>query len=192
MLIAGQHTVELLYAGRFLAGVCSGAAFAAGTAQIKELSIAPYDPGAGEQAGARRAAIALSAGFGLGALVAGLVAQWAPDPLVVAYVPHLIVMAVAMALLLGAPETDHAPSADAGAAHDPAGAVGRARPLPPDCRAGRAVGVRCPVDLVRRAAGLGLRPDRLVRGRVRGADRRSDAGAGGLDPTARAAAGRGR
>jgi MFS family permease len=105
VLIAGQHTVELLYAGRFLAGVCSGAAFAAGTAQIKELSIAPHDPGAGEQAGARRAAIALSAGFGLGALVAGLVAQWAPDPLVVAYVPHLIVMAVAMLLLLGAPET---------------------------------------------------------------------------------------
>ena len=105
VLIAGEHTVALLYLGRFLAGVCSGAAFAAGTAQIKELSTAPYDPGAGEQAGARRAAIALSGGFGLGALVAGLVAQWAPDPLVVAYVPHLIVMAVTMPLLIGAPET---------------------------------------------------------------------------------------
>jgi MFS family permease len=105
VLIAGEHTVALLYLGRFLAGVCSGAAFAAGTAQIKELSTAPYDPGAGEQAGARRAAIALSGGFGLGALVAGLVAQWAPDPLIVAYVPHLIVMAVTMPLLIGAPET---------------------------------------------------------------------------------------
>jgi hypothetical protein len=105
VLIAGQHTVALLYAGRFLAGVCSGAAFAAGTAQIKELSTAPHDPGAGEQDGARRAAIALSAGFGLGALVAGLVAQWAPDPLVVAYVPHLIVMVVTIPWLAGAPET---------------------------------------------------------------------------------------
>ena len=105
VLIVGDHAVGLLYAGRFLAGICSGAAFAAGTAQIKELSTPPYDPGAGEQAGARRAAIALSAGFGLGALVAGLVAQWAPDPLVVAYVPHLIVMAVALPLLVGAPET---------------------------------------------------------------------------------------
>ena len=105
VLIAGEHTVALLYLGRFLAGVCSGAAFAAGTAQIKELSTAPYDPGAGEQAGARRAALALSGGFGLGALVAGLVAQWAPDPLIVAYVPHLIVMAVTMPLLIGAPET---------------------------------------------------------------------------------------
>jgi MFS family permease len=105
VLIAGEHTVALLYAGRFLAGVCSGAAFAAGPAQIQELSTAPYDPGAGEQDGARRAAIALSAGFGLGALVAGLVAQWAPDPLVVAYVPHLIVMAVTVPVLFGAPET---------------------------------------------------------------------------------------
>ncbi len=105
VLIVGQHTVALLYVGRFLAGVCSGAAFAAGTAQIKELSTAPFDPGAGEQGGARRAAIALSAGFGLGALVAGLVAQWAPDPLVVAYVPHLIVMTVTLVLLVGAPET---------------------------------------------------------------------------------------
>jgi MFS family permease len=105
VLIVGDHTVALLYVGRFLAGVCSGAAFAAGTAQIKELSTAPYDPGAGEQDGARRAAIALSGGFGLGALVAGLVAQWAPDPLVVAYLPHLIVMAVAMPLLIATPET---------------------------------------------------------------------------------------
>jgi MFS family permease len=104
-LIAGEHALSLLYVGRFLAGVCSGAAFAAGTAQITELPVAPYDPLAGEQAGARRAAIALSAGFGLGALVAGLVAQWAPDPLIVAYVPHLIAKAVTLPLLIGTPET---------------------------------------------------------------------------------------
>ncbi|HEX5194118.1 MAG TPA: MFS transporter [Solirubrobacteraceae bacterium] len=104
-LIAGEHTLALLYVGRFLAGVCSGAAFAAGTAHIKELSVSPYDPLASEQAGARRAAVALSAGFGLGALVGGLVAQWAPDPLVTAYVPHLIVMAATLPLLPAAPET---------------------------------------------------------------------------------------
>lgn len=104
-LMAGEHQLALLYLGRFLAGVCSGAAFAAGTAWIKELSVAPYDPDASEQAGARRAAIALSAGFGLGALVAGLVAQWAPHPLLIAYVPHLLVMVLALAMLTGAPET---------------------------------------------------------------------------------------
>jgi MFS family permease len=104
-LIAGEHSLLMLYAGRFLAGVCSGAAFAAGTAWIKELSAAPYDHRAGEQAGARRAAIALSAGFGLGPLVAGLLAQWAPHPLLTAYLPHLAVMLIAALVLSGAPET---------------------------------------------------------------------------------------
>ena len=104
-LIAGAHSLLMLYLGRFLAGACSGAMFAAGTAWIKELSVAPYDPGAGEQTGARRAAIALSAGFGLGPLVAGLLAQWAPDPLVTAYVPHLAVMVIALVVVAGAPET---------------------------------------------------------------------------------------
>jgi MFS family permease len=104
-LITGAHSLPMLYVGRFLAGVCSGAAFAAGTAWVKELSVAPYDPGAGEQAGARRAAIALSAGFGLGPLVAGLLAQWAPDPLVTAYLPHLVVMVAGLVALSGAPET---------------------------------------------------------------------------------------
>ncbi len=104
-LIVGAHSLGMLYVGRFLAGVCSGAAFAAGTAWIKELSVAPYDPVAGEQAGARRAAIGLSAGFGLGPLAAGLLAQWGPDPLLTAYLPHLAVMLVALVMLIGTPET---------------------------------------------------------------------------------------
>ena len=104
-LIAGEHALVLLYLGRLLAGVCSGAAFAAGTAWVKELSVAPIDPQAGPQAGARRAAIALSAGFGLGPLIAGLLAQWAPDPLLIPYVPHLLVVAVAVPLALPVSET---------------------------------------------------------------------------------------
>ncbi len=104
-LIVGDHSLALLYVGRLLAGLCSGAAFAAGTAWVKELSVAPFDPRAGPQAGARRAAIALSAGFGLGPLVAGLLAQWSPDPLLVAYLPHLLVVAVALALVPRVPET---------------------------------------------------------------------------------------
>ena len=104
-LIAGAHSLGMLYLGRFLAGVCSGAAFAAGTAWIKELSVAPYDQAAGEQSGARRAAIGLSAGFGFGPLVAGLLAQWGPDPLLIAYLPHVAVMLIALAMLIGTPET---------------------------------------------------------------------------------------
>ena len=57
-----------LYAGRLLAGLASGAAFAAGSAWVEELSAA--DPSAPPGSGARRAAMALTAGFGLGPVVA--------------------------------------------------------------------------------------------------------------------------
>jgi hypothetical protein len=105
VLMVGAHSTPLLFIGRFLAGTVSGAVFAAGTAWVKELSVPPFDPTAGEQAGARRAAIGLSAGFGLGPLAAGLIAQWAPAPLVVAYLPHLAVMALVLPGLWRVPET---------------------------------------------------------------------------------------
>jgi MFS family permease len=104
VLIAGDHSTAALYAGRFLAGVASGAVFAAGTAWIKELSSPPYEA-AGEQAGARRAAICLSAGFGLGPVATGAVAQWSPAPLVSAYLPHLLVMAAAVPAMWRCTET---------------------------------------------------------------------------------------
>jgi hypothetical protein len=129
-LIAGAHSLGMLYLGRFLAGVCSGAAFAAGTAWIKELSVAPYDPRADEQAGARRAAIALSAGFGLGPLAAGLLAQWGPNPLLAAYLPHIAVMLIALVILIGAPETvspDHRGLSLAGVLRVPSAGHGRFR-----------------------------------------------------------------
>jgi MFS family permease len=112
ILMLGVHAVAALSAGRFLAGVASGAIFAPGTAWVKQLSIPPFDRTASEQDGARRAAVALSAGFGLGALVAGLIAQWAPAPLVVCYLPHLVILAVAAVLMWRAPETvrERAPS----------------------------------------------------------------------------------
>ena len=105
VLMAGAHSTPLLFVGRFLAGIVSGAVFAAGTAWVKELSVPPFDMTAGEQSGARRAAIGLSAGFGLGPLAAGLIAQWAPAPLVLAYLPHLAVMALVLRGLWRVPET---------------------------------------------------------------------------------------
>jgi hypothetical protein len=102
VLAAGAHHVALLFAGRLLTGLATGAVFAAGTAWLRELSAgAATRPGTA----ARRAAVAMTAGFALGPLVAGLLAQWAPAPRVVAYAPHLVVMLVVLALLRGAPET---------------------------------------------------------------------------------------
>src|SRR4051812_34960866 len=103
-----------LYPGRLLAGLASGAAFAAGSAWVEELSAAPWDPAPRPGAGARRAAMSLTAGFGLGPVVAGLLAQWAPDPLVTAYVPHVLVVLAVIVPLWRAPETVTASAQPAG------------------------------------------------------------------------------
>jgi hypothetical protein len=100
VLITGRWGTPGLYAGRLLTGVVSGGAFAVGTAWVKELSGAA-PPGAG----ARRAALALTAGFAVGPLVAGLLAQWAPEPQLLPYLLHLLLAAAALALLLRTPET---------------------------------------------------------------------------------------
>ena len=111
---AGGH-VAILFAGRLLAGVSSGAAFSAGTAWLRDLS-RPGSGAADGHAAARRAAVAMTAGFALGPLVAGLLAQWAPDPEVVPYLPHIALALAVIALLRDAPETVVA------------GAAGSARP----------------------------------------------------------------
>lgn len=105
LLMAGSDSIMLLFVGRFVAGVASGAIFAAGTSWVKELSSAPFEEGSAEDAGARRAAIALSLGFGLGPLVTGVVAQWAPAPLITAYIPHLVIAVLALPAVWRAPET---------------------------------------------------------------------------------------
>jgi MFS family permease len=99
LLLAGGH-VWALTTGRLLAGVASGAAFGPGTAWVKELST-----DAGQGAGARRAAVALSAGFGGGPLVAGALAQWVPLPTVVPYLAHVALMAVIVPLVWQVRET---------------------------------------------------------------------------------------
>lgn len=104
-MMIGHNTESLLYLGRFLAGIASGFAFAVGTSWVKELSIPPWDTKASTRAGARRAAVALSLGFGLGPVIAGVVAQWIPNPLVASYLPHLVVLLLVWPFLLKAPET---------------------------------------------------------------------------------------
>ena len=98
LLMLGGTGIGWLFAGRLVAGVASGAAFSSGAAWIKELSGATAG-------GARRVTVAMTAGFGLGPLVAGVLAQWAPAPTVLPYVPHLVLAAVAIGPALRASET---------------------------------------------------------------------------------------
>jgi hypothetical protein len=104
VLIAGAHAPALLFVGRLLAGISSGAVFGAGTAWLRELSLPPFGT-ASAQATARRAAIWMTTGFALGPLTTGLVAQWSGAPRVLPYLPHLALMAFVVVALAGAPET---------------------------------------------------------------------------------------
>lgn len=119
VLITGRTGAAGLYAGRLLTGVVSGTVFTVGTAWVKELS------GASAGLAARRAALALTAGFAVGPLVAGVLAQWAPLPTVLPYLVHLALDGIALALLPRAAET-RPPFAR--------GAGGRLRLLPASAR----------------------------------------------------------
>jgi MFS family permease len=96
VLIVASEASGLLFVGRFIAGLASGAAFSSGAAWIKELS---------PSGGPRRVTVTMTAGFAAGPLVAGLLAQWAPWPTVVPYFAHLVLLAVAIPLVTGVPES---------------------------------------------------------------------------------------
>jgi hypothetical protein len=53
--------------------------------------------------GARRATLALSAGFGFGPLASGLLAEYAPHPTVLPYLAHAIASGAALAAVAGVP-----------------------------------------------------------------------------------------
>ncbi|WP_245627599.1 MFS transporter [Actinomadura oligospora] len=99
VLAAGPLGVGPIFLGRMLTGVAVGVAMAVGTSWVKELSGAPFDPDAAPAAGARRASLALTAGFGMGAGVAGVLAQWAPWPMVLPYLPP-IALSIAVLMML--------------------------------------------------------------------------------------------
>ena len=105
-LMVGAVAPAWLAVGRLLTGLGTGAALAAGSVWVRELSAAD-DHGTG----ARRAGMFLSAGFGLSGLVSAAVAQWSPLPMITAYVPHLVLCAIALALAASASETKPAPVA---------------------------------------------------------------------------------
>ena len=104
LLVLGPHSLPLIAAGRALAGLCSGMVIGPATAWVQDLS-------GGDARSARRSALALSAGFGLGPVVAALLAQWAGDPLAVPYLPHLALGVAALVIGLTVPDSPSARAA---------------------------------------------------------------------------------
>ncbi|MEV0077785.1 MFS transporter [Nocardia neocaledoniensis] len=100
LLAIGAASVPMLAAGRMLCGVALGLAMAVGGSWVKELSQA-----SAAGSGARRSAMSLTAGFALGAGVAGLLAQWGPLPNSTAYLVNVALCLAAAVGLRRVPET---------------------------------------------------------------------------------------
>jgi hypothetical protein len=101
ILALGNATVGWMYAGRLISGLSVAIAMVVGTSWIKELSQRDADP----PTRARRASLTLTAGFGLGAGISGVLAQWGPDPTLVPYLLQIALSVIALPLLLRCPET---------------------------------------------------------------------------------------
>ena len=96
----GSASPAALCVGRLVSGTSVAAAMVAGTTWVKELSGA-----APPAVRARRAALTLTVGFGLGAAVGGALAQWGPYPTLLPYAVQVLLAVVALVPLVRTPET---------------------------------------------------------------------------------------
>ncbi len=89
----------LLFVARFLQGVVSGAVFSVGSAWLAELSAGH------SHVAARRASVAMNAGFALGPLTAGLLGQYVAWPTTLPYLVHVVLTAAGLVVAWPAGET---------------------------------------------------------------------------------------
>ncbi|MFJ2262645.1 MFS transporter [Streptomyces sp. NPDC087844] len=104
VILSSGGAFGTILAGRILVGVSAGAAFGPGTAWIKELSDATKAGKATAGVGARRSAVALTAGFAIGPLLSGVIVQWLPAPQTAAYLVHIALVALTLPVVWRAPE----------------------------------------------------------------------------------------
>jgi MFS family permease len=98
LVLLAWHEPAGLLLGRFVVGLGAGLAFGAGTAWAADLAGA---------SGAVLAGVFLTAGFSVGPLVSGALAQWAPAPLQLPFVVSFVLslVAVAVAWRVSAPQS---------------------------------------------------------------------------------------
>lgn len=105
LIALGEASEPLIFAGRVLSGISIGMAMTAGGSWIKELSTPAFDSSVQEGSGAKRSTMSMTGGFALGALIAGLLAEWGPHPGQIPYVLHALVSVAAVIGMLTVPET---------------------------------------------------------------------------------------
>ncbi len=108
LLAFGPCGAIFLVLGRLFSGFTVGIAVAVGGSWLEELSQPPFDPAADAASGARRSSLAFLMGAGLGALVAGLIAQWGPMPEVLPFLIHIGVTVPFAFVVAVTPETHRA------------------------------------------------------------------------------------
>jgi MFS family permease len=136
-LLAAWEALPGLLIARFLTGIAVGLASGTAITYLIELRLRA-DPGASAARAQVIGTCVTVGGLGIGPLIAGCLAQWAGEPLVVPYLVFLALGAIALAGLWTVPETG-ARSAPAAAASAPAGSRSRAR-LPVPAGAGTLAG----------------------------------------------------
>lgn len=109
LIALGETTAPLILTGRFISGLAVGIVMAVGGSWVKELSDPRFDPKAKSTSGAKRQSMALTLGFGLGAGIAGTLAQFAPLPGQLAYIIHILISVPTIFGLLAVPETRQSP-----------------------------------------------------------------------------------
>jgi sugar transport protein len=124
-VLAAWKALPGLLIGRLLTGVAIGLAAGVAIPYLIELRLRA-DPDA-SPAGARNLGTAVNVGaLGVGPLIAGCLAQWAPQPLTLPYIVMVALGAVAFAGVAAAPETG-TPAPRAAAQGGPAGPARRVR-----------------------------------------------------------------
>lgn len=109
LIAMGETTAPLILTGRFLSGVAVGIVMAVGGSWVKELSTQRFDPTAKATSGAKRQSMALTLGFGVGAGVAGTLAQFAPLPGQLPYIIHIVLTVPTIFAMFVVPETRQSP-----------------------------------------------------------------------------------
>lgn len=104
VLLAGAAEGQpIVYASRLVTGLATGVLVAAGSAWLQDVAADGTPRGA--RRGTRRAIYATGAGFALGPLAAGAMAEWLPHPMVVPCVVHAAAALVVLGALTTVPRS---------------------------------------------------------------------------------------
>ncbi|WP_309647802.1 MFS transporter [Nocardioides sp.] len=100
LFVTATASEPLLFVVRFLQGAGAGAVFSIGSAWLVETAHR-----AGRTSGARTAAVTMTGGFAIGPVVAGLIGEWGPWPLVLPYLLHAAFLLLTVAVAWTVEET---------------------------------------------------------------------------------------